>query len=791
MKYLLMLSLLLAPLSLFAQQTIKGQIINHQTGLPVAKAFIGIKGSTTTVQADKQGLFTINAGLPAILMVYSPGYDTAKQAVDQPGTFQHISLKPAAHVLNEIDITATSGKDRSPLYQPAAISKLSSRELKRGDGLFLRDAINQNVPGVYMESRSVAGGQQINIRGYGNGHGFKGVTNNFDGQGLKVYYNGIPLTDAEGLTILDDIDFYSLGNVEVIKGPSGTLYGSAIAGVVNLSTITPEAGTFSIGQEAFFGSYGLSRLTSHLALGGKNASLLVNYGHQHSDGFMARHTMSNKDFVNVAANITAGDKESFQAYFGYTNSYDERAGELTIAQYENKDYSGNPDYIKNDAHSAISGFHAGLSHTYAFNRHIANTSTVFASANSNHSSSAAGWTDKTPLNYGFRSTLDIHYDLPGNWRISGITGMETQAENAMVAGYKMVADSSHPEGYNIIGPMKSNQSVFANTSSYFTEWTLSMPHDLSITAGVGLTTLYLRLNNRLYSPGSNAPASYAQNYNNMVAPHLAVNKVFNNRYSLYFSYAQAYRPPVSGDILITATGELNTDLKPEEGSQWEIGTKGNILDNSLHYELAAFYARFSNKMTSVAVPLNAGTTAYTYTANGGDQLDKGLELYLSWEAYQSSTGFFRTVHPFANLSYSDYKYSGLQFGTLDKNKEPEVADYDGKAVAGVAPLTANIGMDLEMKWGLYANAAFNHRDGMPITSDNEYNTSAYNLLNAKLGIRRTVCKHFNVNAFAGANNITGTQYYYMVFLNQLPDAYLPAPDKINYYGRVELTYEIR
>ena len=104
---------------------------------------------------------------------------------------------------------------------------------------------------------------------------------------------------------------------------------------------------------------------------------------------------------------------------------------------------------------------------------------------------------------------------------------------------------------------------------------------------------------------------------------------------------------------------------------------------------------------------------------------------------------------------------------------------------------ANIGVDLQMKWGLYANASFNHRDGMPITSDNEYNTPAYNLLNAKLGIHRTVCKHFNVNAFAGANNITGTQYYYMVFLNQLPDAYLPAPDKITCYGGVELTYEIR
>ncbi|MEZ4793988.1 MAG: hypothetical protein R2773_00655 [Flavobacteriaceae bacterium] len=41
-------------------------------------------------------------------------------------------------------------------------------------------------------------------------------------------------------------------------------------------------------------------------------------------------------------------------YFGFSNSYDERGGELTIEQYEEQDYSGgNPRYIKNNAHSAV------------------------------------------------------------------------------------------------------------------------------------------------------------------------------------------------------------------------------------------------------------------------------------------------------------------------------------------------------------------------------------------------------------------------------------------------------
>jgi iron complex outermembrane receptor protein len=118
---------------------------------------------------------------------------------------------------------------------------LSPAELKRGTGIFIDEAINANVPGVTTNRRTVAAGQQFNIRGYGNGvRGTNGVNSNFDGQGYKVYLNGIPITDAEGITLMDDIDFGSVGNVEVVKGPSGTLYGLAIAGVVNLKTIKPD-----------------------------------------------------------------------------------------------------------------------------------------------------------------------------------------------------------------------------------------------------------------------------------------------------------------------------------------------------------------------------------------------------------------------------------------------------------------------------------------------------------------------------------------------------------------------
>jgi iron complex outermembrane receptor protein len=42
----------------------------------------------------------------------------------------------------------------------------------------------------------------------------------------------------------------------------------------------------------------------------------------------------------------------------------------------------------------------------------------------------------------------------------------------------------------------------------------------------------------------------------------------------------------------------------------------------------------------------------------------------------------------------------------------------------------------------------------------------------------------------GINNIGGTKYPMMVFVNQLPDAYLPAPPNAVVYGGINLKYNL-
>jgi iron complex outermembrane receptor protein len=794
-------------------QTLKGRVFDASNNSPLSGASVTYAGKGTTT--DNNGRFSISCPKTSAIVVSYIGYGTYRIAIKNCNDELNIGLTPSRQNLDNIEISATSNENKSLLYQPQTITKLGEVELKRTTGLFFDDVINLNVPGVTFERRAVNSGQQFNIRGYGSGaRGARGVSSNFDGQGYKVYLNGIPVTDAEGITVMDDLDFGSIGNVEVVKGPAGTLYGQAIAGAVNLKTTRPEKGKTSIGQEVMLGSYGLQRYTTQFQSGGEKSSILLNYGNQKHDGYFY-HNASHKDFVNVALDFQPKDKQAISVYAGFADSYDERGGEQTIAQYEAKSDTGNFEYVKRNGHSHLVSYRAGVTHNYSFNEWLSNFTTVYGTGWYNDVSSAGGWTDKTTLNYGTRSTFNTKFALEGGLNLSGITGFEIQRQNAQTIGYNMKASPfdatplvwSPGEPYWVLNAITGNTYTKSTSKAFFTEWTISLPQSLSFTAGIGVSSMKFVLEDRFNAVTATKASIFDTAYKNMWAPHFAVNKVFRNKISVYASYSTGFKSPVSGTYftVIPAVGanlanaRIVGNLKPERGSQVEAGSKGLLLADKLYYELSFFRAVFHDKMTGIAIknPNDpAGVTLYTITANGGTQNHKGVEALLKYTIHESDNGFLRSLRPFANFTYSDFKYENFKFHYVNTGNKDSSADYSGHQVAGVPKLTVNAGMDFIFPAGIYGNVTYAYRDKMPIVSTEEYFTNSYSLLNSRLGIKHSLGSHFDLDVFAGVNNITGSQYPIKVFINQLTnplsktsgDAYIPGPRKANYFGGVNLKY---
>ena len=803
LKHFILFIFLLGFQNVFAQNNFSGKVLDAISHKPLASASITVGSKKVTTNIAGEFSITVT-GADRIVITYI-GYETLSKVLDINEKNNNFYLTPIALSLTDVEVTNTSNPNKSILYQPGSIAKIGSMELNRNTGLNLDDAIQTNVTGVQMNRRSAGGGQQLNIRGYGNGtRGTRGISSNFDGQGYKVYLNGIPLTDAEGITTMDDIDYSSIGNVEVVKGPAGTLYGLAIAGAINLTSEKAEKGKTSLTQQILMGDYGTRRFTTTLKAGTDKSSLLVNYGNQQTDGYTI-HNASKKDFVNVIADLQPNQKNSFSIYAGYSNSYDQRSGELTVSQFNNNDYSGNPDYIKRDGHSNVISFRTGVSHVYTHSQNVSISSTVYGIGFNSNASSAAGWTDKNAINYGLRSTINTKFPLPDEISLSGVTGIEVQQQVAQVVGYNMKQsplDSASTWVYGVnpywvINANTSNVYATSTNQHLFSEWTLSLPHDFSILGGLGVSQMHLNLNDRFNAAILTRPATFDTTYNGMVAPHFAINKVINKQLSVYASYSTGFKAPTSSYFYITtpavtkpvtpATGSLNHVLSPEQGNQFELGSKGQLFGNKLTYELAYFNTVFSKKMTAISVvsPAAPTTTLYTYVVNGGKEIHSGIEALVKYTLYQSSSNFISSIRPFANLTYSNFTY-GDNFKIQKSVVLTE--DYSNKMVAGVPKYMANIGVDVLTNIGLYGNMTYNYKDRTPITSMNDYYATSYSLVNNKIGYQGRLAKKLDFDIYLGVTNLMGIKYPMMIFANQMPDVYTAAPKKPLVFGGLNLKY---
>ena len=127
------------------------------------------------------------------------------------------------------------------------------------DSLLLKQEIGellQGVPSLFVSSQqNFSQDTRISIRGFGTRATF-GI------RGIKVLWEGIPITTPDGQTQLDHIPLSSLGTIEVIRGISSGLYGNASGGVImlkstpvkNEKTLTATFGDF--GSQHLVGSYG-------------------------------------------------------------------------------------------------------------------------------------------------------------------------------------------------------------------------------------------------------------------------------------------------------------------------------------------------------------------------------------------------------------------------------------------------------------------------------------------------------------------------------------------------------
>lgn len=229
-----------------AQQVVTG-VVKDSLGTALAGTTVVIKGTNNHGIADDKGSFTINTKkpLPFILRITSVGYKIKEVEVTELSSPLAITLA-TNNALVEVVITSRRRVETAQEV-PIPISVVGGGQVE-ATGSFNVNRLKELVPTVQLYSSNPRN-TTLNVRGLGSTFG---LTNDGIDPGVGFYVDGVYYARPAATTL----DFVDVEQIEVLRGPQGTLFGkNTTAGAFNITTRKP---TFTPGAtfEASYGNFG-------------------------------------------------------------------------------------------------------------------------------------------------------------------------------------------------------------------------------------------------------------------------------------------------------------------------------------------------------------------------------------------------------------------------------------------------------------------------------------------------------------------------------------------------------
>ena len=225
---------------------ISGNITDGET--PVAFAHVYLKGTKKGTTSDENGIFSLAAlstGSYA-LIVSAVGYTTKTQKIELTegqSLSLDITLAVSAEALEEMVVTGTL-KPVSRLESPVPVEVYSPTFLKKNPTSNIFESL-QNINGVRPQIN-------CNVCNTGDIH-----INGLEGPYTLVLIDGMPIVSGLGTVYgLSGIPNALIEQIEIVKGPASSLYGSeAVGGLINIITKDPMLAP-TLAADSFMTSWG-------------------------------------------------------------------------------------------------------------------------------------------------------------------------------------------------------------------------------------------------------------------------------------------------------------------------------------------------------------------------------------------------------------------------------------------------------------------------------------------------------------------------------------------------------
>ena len=672
--------------------------------------------------------------------------------------------------IKDVVVTGTRTQERM-IDVPFSVFKVDKVELSLGRKTIARDVL-ADVPGLFLQTQYSNHSLRISLRGYGS-------RSNTGVRGIKILQQGIPVSEPDGQTVVDDIDFTSLSGVEVVKGNLSSLYSNAPGGVINFTTdITfPESFVMSANQ---FGGYGLRQNGFKVGVATSGYRFFLSYYYRNNTGYRP-HAGEYQHLVNAVYQGYIGNKSLLTILGAYTYGDIKLPGSLTQEEFNADPYQANPLAVSQDYKSLTKKGRIGVKFE-----------TTFGKSNNNEIEISGYGGVKNGENAGYQ-----YYSYATRYSLGSILKFTNKSnilnhENKFTIGMDYAYQSGPVLDFDNIGGQKDITLLQNNYNGSLSNIGFYLMNHYNLIAEKFDVFLLSRFDKNVFTNTIFLPSYKKDNARSMqnFAPKLGLNYKLTPYIALYSSYGLSYDYPALSELENTALStnpqlSLDPDLNPEKSYNFELGIKGNVINSESEFMRKVFFdiTFFDYQVKNEIVPYLIFQDTYFRTANKTRRV--GLESGIKTEPFE---GIEFTV----NYTWTNFKY--IQYQTiLQTSSGNKKADFSGNKVPAIPIHSVNIILNYEyelsddlsglLQWDCDYFSKMYANDGNTEYAPGYFYGNVMAGLNVKLN-------NYKITGYVGLRNIFDKKYIGFVNINDYLGRYYEPGEPRYFFMGLNFSYQL-
>ena len=461
----------------------------------------------------------------------------------------------------------------------------------------------------------------------------------------------------------------NIESTEVLKGPSGTLFGSSVISYGGLINVTTKKPYDHFGGEigAIIGSNKLNRYTLDVnAPLGKNVFARLVSAYHYEDSFQDAG-FNKYIFVAPSLKVVASDKLTFLINTEFKSSEGANAPMIFLSRYAPLSFNSidifekyyKRSFTDNSLTVKTPSFSLQGQALYKINNNWT-SQTVVSTSNSKtdgyyqylwDSANGDEFTRFISKANGSTYTVDVQQNFQGDFKISSI-------RNRMVVGLDYFSADVESNGAWVANGTVSlvNGTDTGKLTPYNTDLILSNATSSKTTSSITTKSLYIS-DVIDFLPNLSVMASLRLDHYQGVAMYSTeevksqttfspkfgiVYQPIMNKLSLFANYMNGFKNLAPGNVYDGSGNVIGVQVyDPERANQWEVGTKANLYKDKISLTASYYNILVSNK-------LMADATNPNNQVQSGEVESKGFEISLVTNPIQG-------LSMIAGYSYNDSK----------------------------------------------------------------------------------------------------------------------------------------